>query len=285
MIDTLFKNKATNDEAKYCVYCHRNKINGKCYIGQTIYQDNLDLRWGIDGKRYKVNKHFWSAIQKYGWNNFEHYIIQDNLTQEEANLLEDLNIRAYNTIDRNYGYNHRGGGSKGSLSEETKTKISNNLKGKYCGENHPMYRKHHSEETKQKMSEAKKGKHLSEEHKRKISLSEKGRKHSKEALLKMAQTKTGRIIINNGINNKFIIPEDLNYYLSLGYVKGYICNRKTRNNETKQKMSKATKGRVHINNGNICKFVKQEELQQYLSDGWKKGRLITKNKEAINYNI
>jgi group I intron endonuclease len=204
-----------------CVYCHRNKINGKRYIGQTVYSNNINLRWGIDGKRYKVNKHFWSAIQKYGWDNFEHYIIQDNLTQEEANLLEDLNIRAFNTIDRNYGYNHRGGGSKGSLSEETKTKISNTLKGKCCGENHPMYRKHWSEETKQKMSVAKKGKCHSEEHKL----------HIRESCKNM------------------------------------------------------NKGRVYINDGNICKFVKPEELQQYLSDGWKKGRLITKNKETINYNI
>jgi hypothetical protein len=39
-----------------------------------------------------------------------------------------------------------------------KENISNSLKGKYCSENNPMYGKHHSEEAKQKMSEARKGK-------------------------------------------------------------------------------------------------------------------------------
>ena len=45
-------------------------------------------------------------------------------------------------------------------SEETKQKISESKQGKNygrCGENAPMYGKHHSEETKQKLSEATKG--------------------------------------------------------------------------------------------------------------------------------
>ena len=253
------------DNNLYCVYCHRNKINGKRYFGQTVFQDNPELRWGINGNGYIGNDHFWSSIQKYGWDNFDHYIIQDNLTKEEADELENLNIMAFNTIDRNYGYNHRGGGSTGKLADDTKTKIHNTLKGKYCGEKHPMYGKHHSKETKQKMSKAHIGKYLSEEHKQKISASAKGKHHSEETKQKMSKTKTGKIVINNGINNKHIVTEDLKHYLSLGYVKGYICN----NSNAK---------RVHINNGNICKFVKQEDLQQYLSDGWKKGRLFTKNK-------
>lgn len=42
----------------------------------------------------------------------------------------------------NYGKHH---------TEETREKISSTLKGKFSGENHPMYGKHHTEETKQKM--------------------------------------------------------------------------------------------------------------------------------------
>lgn len=42
-------------------------------------------------------------------------------------------------------------------TEETKNKISEAKKGKYCGENNHNYGKHHSEETKQKISEANKG--------------------------------------------------------------------------------------------------------------------------------
>lgn len=39
-------------------------------------------------------------------------------------------------------------------SEEHRKHLSEALKGKYCGKNHPMYGKHHSEESKQKNIEA-----------------------------------------------------------------------------------------------------------------------------------
>lgn len=60
-----------------------------------------------------------------------------------------------NKISRMYGRN---------LSEETKNKICNSVRGK----NNGMYGKYHSDETKQKIKEAKLGKHLSDETKQKI---------------------------------------------------------------------------------------------------------------------
>ena len=43
-------------------------------------------------------------------------------------------------------------------SEETKQKISNNRKGKCAGENHPFYGKHHNEESLIKISKHRRGK-------------------------------------------------------------------------------------------------------------------------------
>ena len=43
-------------------------------------------------------------------------------------------------------------------SEETKQKISENRKGKACGENHPFYGKHWTEEKKAQISNNRKGK-------------------------------------------------------------------------------------------------------------------------------
>mgnify|MGYP002658749408 CR=1 FL=1 len=58
----------------YCVYKHTNKINGKVYIGQS---SNIKERWSRKGTCYKGCTYFYNAIQKYGWDNFEHIILKD----------------------------------------------------------------------------------------------------------------------------------------------------------------------------------------------------------------
>lgn len=70
----------------YTVYQHKNKINGKIYIGITMQKP--EVRWGKNGNNYKSSPHFYSAIQKYGWDNFEHNILFTGLTKEEACLKE-----------------------------------------------------------------------------------------------------------------------------------------------------------------------------------------------------
>lgn len=145
------------------IYKHLNKINNKVYIGQTV-QDPPQKRWYPSN--YKCNEYFYNAIQKYGWDNFEHTIIEKVSSLEEANQREQYWINYYNSINREYGYNIRPGGNNSLLSEETKKKMSQNHRdvsgeknyfyGKhFCGEQHPMYGKHHSEETKQKISQSK----------------------------------------------------------------------------------------------------------------------------------
>ena len=61
------------------------------------------------------------------------------------------------------------------MSEETKKKLSESKKGLLSGEKNPMFGKHHSDETKQKISKVHKGKHISEEQKKKLSSALKGR--------------------------------------------------------------------------------------------------------------
>ena len=48
---------------------------------------NPEQRWQ-NGKHYKTCPYFYNAIEKYGWDNFEHIILQKNLSQEQANILE-----------------------------------------------------------------------------------------------------------------------------------------------------------------------------------------------------
>ena len=125
-------------DTNYTIYCHRNKINNKIYIGQTCQK--LQRRWR-EGEGYKHCSYFYSAIQKYGWDNFEHFILFDNLTQEEANKMEKRIILLFDSINPEIGYNLELGGDNKQHTEETKQKISNSLKGKFAGEKNPMYGK------------------------------------------------------------------------------------------------------------------------------------------------
>ena len=70
----------------YIIYLHRNKINGKCYVGQTCQEPTA--RWGKNGWHYHDQEYFYRAIQKYGWNNFEHIILEKNISKEKVDERE-----------------------------------------------------------------------------------------------------------------------------------------------------------------------------------------------------
>lgn len=136
------------EDRRWCVYIHTNKINNKVYVGQTCL--NPERRWRKDGSGYKDCTYFWRAIQKYGWENFEHIIFAENLTQEEANKMEISLIALYDTTNILYGYNLTYGGNVTVYTDAARKKISENHADVF-GENNPFYGKHHSEETKEKI--------------------------------------------------------------------------------------------------------------------------------------
>lgn len=107
----------------YIVYKHTNKANGKCYIGITG-RDNPKRRWG-GGSGYSKNEYFYAAIKKYGWDGFEHSIIAEGLSLEEAYEIEKRLIKEHDSANRSHGYNlDLGGNGSGSRSEATRKKNS-----------------------------------------------------------------------------------------------------------------------------------------------------------------
>ena len=114
---------------------------GKSYIGQTS-AENPNRRWA-HGKGYsRKNPLFYNAIKKYGWDNFKHEILFDNIsTLEEANKIEIELIAKYHTYIGDpecWGYNTTPGGSgrPHKQTEETKQKISQTLTGRKFTEEH-----------------------------------------------------------------------------------------------------------------------------------------------------
>lgn len=217
----------------WIVYKHTSP-NGKAYIGITSKKD-LVRRTGCDGQGYKNNKHLWSAIKKYGWDNFEHEVLFEGLTKEEACNIEKMLIALYRSHDPKYGYNTSLGGEGFLMTEEQRQRLSERLKEtwqnpeyrkrqseqsrrmwdkegyreKMSGENHWNYGHNRSEETRRKISETRKerhipsptlGKHLSEETRRKISEKHKGthRKLSSTACENIRKAKLGKNNPNYG---------------------------------------------------------------------------------------
>ena len=107
--------------SNYIVYMHKNKINGKVYIGIT---NNHRRRWRYNGIEYKPhkkenqNRMFWNAIQKYGWKSFENIVLENELSFENAIKREKYYIKLYNSTNKIYGYNISLGGSGGVIYSE-----------------------------------------------------------------------------------------------------------------------------------------------------------------------
>ena len=105
----------------YKIYLHKNKINGKVYIGQTS-EDDVNRRFR-GGAGYKGSPHFYHAIQEYGWENFDHLVLEEGLTSEQADKREKFWIKAFDSLNPEKGYNLSPGG-------KTKTSKKNSSSGK-----------------------------------------------------------------------------------------------------------------------------------------------------------
>lgn len=168
--------KNTAKDCNFTVYCHVNKSNGKRYFGITSREPII--RWGKNGDNYRSNKHFFNAIQKYGWDGFEHLILHRGLSLSVADRYEREYIASYHSDCPDYGYNHTTGGEMNrEYSEESRKKMSEAAQNRVV-----------SDEWKQHLSESHKGIRPwnvgispSPETIEKIRISSTGRKHSNES--------------------------------------------------------------------------------------------------------
>lgn len=132
--------------SNYVVYIHTSP-SGKKYIGIT--STSVEKRWR-NGHGYYRNEYFYRAIRKYGWENFSHEIVAEGLNKSEAEKIEKDLILFYQSNIRTHGYNIKSGGdSNGKHAEESKQLMSERRKGKG--------RQLRSETTRQRISENHKG--------------------------------------------------------------------------------------------------------------------------------
>lgn len=172
----------------YTIYKATNLINGKSYIGftsKTLDQRKLGHKTSLT---YRNNK-FYSAIKKYGWEQFSWDILYQSKDLDFCkNIMEPYFIRIFNSLHE--GYNMTSGGD---------------------GIVNP------SQEVRQKIAEANSKRIITEQAKLRNSISSTGRKHSDTTKQKMAIKATGRTpkkypCINCGL------------YVSLGPMKRFHGN-------------------------------------------------------------
>lgn len=152
-------------EKFFYIYLTTNLINGKKYIG--AHYGGLNDYYLGSGSKFK------KAIKKYGRQNFKKEILEICTNYNDMNIAERKWIKQYNAVEDQNFYNIAEGGfnsnplagmSKTALEERSK-KLSlaaqgekNHFYGQHLiGNQHPMYGKYHSEESKEKMRQAKLG--------------------------------------------------------------------------------------------------------------------------------
>lgn len=124
--------KANKEHQKCGIYCIRNLVNNKVYIGKSkniykrIYQHLYDLK----RNRKMENPYLLRSWNKYGKDNFEYFVIE--FLEENEKLLSDRELywmKIYNSLNREFGYNLRSDSStKMIVHKETSIKISERLK-------------------------------------------------------------------------------------------------------------------------------------------------------------
>ena len=160
------------------IYGWYNTLTDMWYVGQTVNPEGR-FNCHIDRAINKKDKtYFYNSIRKYGIENFVYCVLEENVLRENLNMREMDWIEEFDSFYS--GYNMTAGGNQTIFSEEFKEKMSEANKGRipWNKGKHGIY----SEETLKKLSESLKGKpgywtnkHLSEETKKKLSESLKGK--------------------------------------------------------------------------------------------------------------
>lgn len=176
-----------------CIY--KISINNECYIGSAV---DYDRRIRKHKKLLLENKHHSPILQNY-YNKYSVIIVdilevvsdRKNLLNREQYYMDELKpkLNACKHAGSMLGFKH---------SEKTRKKLAEIHTGKYKKEEHPNYGRKHSKEFCDKNRERSLGKKYSDEVNKKKGLPGKsnpffGRKHSEETKKKWSEKRKGQM--------------------------------------------------------------------------------------------
>ena len=192
---------------KHFIYMTTNLITGEKYIGK---------HYGTEDDSYLGSgKILQRAILKYGKENFKRDILYISKNSEENNLKEKEFIKKFNAIEDRTFYNIAEGGDGGDIFHilpiEQQEQLKEKARLRCSGSGNPMYGKHHSEKTKDKLRQIDKSYTKSQEYRDNMSKIKSGegngmygKQHSEESKQKMSESKKGKKFGKENSNAKGI---------------------------------------------------------------------------------
>lgn len=227
----MINNKGEEVGIIYGWYC---TVTDKWYVGQTIHplaRFNRHIHQAIEEKD---NNKFHNALRKYKLSDWVYCVLEENILRQNLNMKEQEWIEYYDSYYS--GYNLTTGGDSSytrvgfPLSEESRRKLSESLKGKNKGKSPWNKGKHgvYTEECQKRRMESinKKREEINE----KISKALKGRHQSEESKLKNSIAHRGENNANYGKH----LPENVKRKISLSHIGIVAPNRKKVNQYDKE---------------------------------------------------
>lgn len=258
------------------IYKITNTINNKSYIGRRKCIKN---KLGLLHRYWGSGSYIKNAIKKYGKENFIKEYLDFAMSDEELDKLEILYIEKFGTYKN--GYNQTVGGEhfRGEISNIKSIREKQSAWSKRfwsVQENHDSLiqkrtGRKNSDATKMLMSESAKKSWTDERRKKASESGNYIHLLPPESRKSQIQKITGSKWVTNDVEQFYIKPYEIEYYLS----KGFHLGKLKVSDEAKKRMSEAaknrkptTKGKKMIHKDNIRKYVLPCDLQKFLDDGW-----------------
>jgi group I intron endonuclease len=231
---------------RYNIYCIKNEINGKVYIGYTSKTVNERFNTHIKNAKKKINRRLYDAMNKYGYENFTVSNLDEAFDVKSAQEIETWYIHIFRAKNSKYGYNMTHGGDGGYTISEwsgvakkelyTQQKIKREAT---CMERYGTKTPTQLDWVRESISNAHKGKSISQTHKKSIS------KTLKEKI------KKGEFIPN-----------------TFGLKKGHIVGEFAHSNKAKEKLSKFRLGKKYedIMNADTVARLKDMHRNQFTGE-------------------
>lgn len=247
------------------IYLTTNHVNGKRYIGRKTATKWVPTYLGSGTYLLK-------ALAKYGKDNFTNIILQECNSLFDLVHFEMYYIKKFNAVKSDMFYNTSNGGffedflpgaeNIMHICLEARRKNSEAHRGKrmsddfrekqrllHIGKPSGMKGKHHSNETKQVLSER-----------------SKSRKHTKEECQKMSDHHKASKFLTNGLEQHWFYGDDIEKMLSEGWYEGICKPRKPKTITDKQVKANEAHGKRMKNTVWVHKGCKKLQIQRIMLD-------------------